>query len=212
MSMNHIGSVLLERRKISRDLHDSTLQPYLGLKWALEAIQTKSAAGRPILEDLTRLVARVDHEILSMRRYVSSLRELTEGQATETAPVELSLVLLQQINRWRELYCLEVLVRTSGPARMVSDFLASAVLNIVNEGLSNIRRHTLASNAKILLFCRVDRIRLVIVNPVVPGATPTSFTPRSIDERVRALGGCCEANSPRGRETRVTVELPRGGS
>lgn len=80
-SMKRDGSILLERRRISRDLHDSTIQPYLGLKWALEAIQTKSAAGRPILDDLTRLVARVDQELLSMRRYVSSLRDPTESRA-----------------------------------------------------------------------------------------------------------------------------------
>ena len=211
-SMKRDGSVLLERRRISRDLHDSTIQPYLGLKWALEAIQTKSAAGRPILDDLTRLVARVDQELLSMRRYVSSLRDPTESRAIEGASVELPLMLFQQVNRWRELYRLEVLVRTSGPARMVSGLLASAVLNIANEGLSNIRRHTLASNARIILFCRIDQIRLVIVNPVAPGAIATPFTPRSIDERARALGGRCEADSVGGRETRVAVELPRGGS
>jgi hypothetical protein len=76
-------------------LHDSTIQPYLGLKWALEAIQTKSAAGRPILDDLTRLVARVDQELLSMRRYVSSLRDPTESRAIEGASVELPLMLFQ---------------------------------------------------------------------------------------------------------------------
>jgi signal transduction histidine kinase len=208
-SMKRDGSVLLERRRISRDLHDSTIQPYLGLKWALEAIQTKSAAGRPILEDLARLVARVDHEILLMRRYVSSLQEPTEGREFERAPVELPLVFLQQVTRWRELYRLEVLVRTTGPGRMVSDLLASTVLNIANEGLSNIRRHTLASNARITLFCGIDQIRIVIVNPVAPGVIPTPFMPRSIDERARALGGRCETNSVGGRETRVAVELPR---
>ena len=202
--MKRDGLVLLERRRISRDLHDGSIQPYLGLKWALEAIQTKAASGHAVTEDLSRLVERVDHEILTMRSYVNSLRE-----APVSRKIELPGALRSQVVRWNDLYNLKVSLRASGAARMVGENLASAVLNIANEGLSNIRRHTVASSARILLSCCVDQIRMVIVNPVAPDAVPRLFKPHSIDERVRTLGGDCRVDYAGWRETRVVVELPR---
>jgi hypothetical protein len=202
--MKRDGLVLLERRRISRDLHDGSIQPYLGLKWALEAIQTKAASGHAVTEDLSRLVERVDHEILTMRSYVNSLRE-----APVSRKIELPGALRSQVARWNDLYNLKVSLRASGAARMVGENLASAVLNIANEGLSNIRRHTVASSARILLSCCVDQIRMVIVNPVAPDAVPRLFKPHSIDERVRTLGGDCRVDYAGWRETRVVVELPR---
>jgi len=202
--MKRDGLVLLERRRISRDLHDGSIQPYLGLKWALEAIQTKAASGHAVTEDLSRLVERVDHEILTMRSYVNSLREVPARRK-----IELPGALRSQVVRWNDLYNLKVSLRASGAARMVGENLASAVLNIANEGLSNIRRHTVASSARILLSCCVDQIRMVIVNPVAPDAVPRLFKPHSIDERVRTLGGDCRVDYAGWRETRVVVELPR---
>jgi signal transduction histidine kinase len=202
--MKRDGLVLLERRRISRDLHDSSIQPYLGLKWALEVIQTKAATGHAVTEDLSRLVERVDHEILAMRSYVNALREVPARRK-----IELPGALRIQLVRWSDLYDLKVFLRATGAIRMVSEHLASAVLNIANEGLSNIRRHTVASRARILLSCGADQIRVVIVNPIAPDAVPTLFKPQSIDERARALGGNCRVDCAGWRETRVVVELPR---
>lgn len=202
--MKRDGSVLLERRKISRDLHDSSIQPYLGLKWALEAIKTKAASGGIVTEDLARLVVRVEHEILSMRSYVNALRE--EPMRRE---IELPRAFRSQVPRWGDLYNLTLRSRTTGTARMVSEPLAGAVLNIANEALSNIRRHTVASNAWISLSCRTDYVRLVIVNPVTAGDRTRRFRPKSIDERARAMGGCCRVDIDTGQQTRVLVELPQ---
>jgi signal transduction histidine kinase len=202
--MKRDGLVLLERRRISRDLHDSSIQPYLGLKWALEAIQAKAATGHAVAEDLSRLVARVDYEILAMRSYVNSLRK-----APAHRMIDLPGALQVQLARLSGLYNLKVSLRATGTVRMVGEHLAGEVLNIANEGLSNIRRHTASSSARILLSCCSDQIRVVIVNPVAPDAARTLFKPLSIDERVRALGGHCRVDCAGSRETCVIVELPR---
>lgn len=198
------GSILLERRRISRDLHDGSIQPYIGLKWALEAIQAKAASGHPVTEDLMRLVARVDHEILFLRTYVDSLRKFPEPQE-----IELPAAFRTALNRWGELYNLSIRSRSTGPVPMVNEPLASSVLSIAHEGLSNIRRHTVASSARIWLFCGADQVRLSIVNPVAPGASLSPFTPQSVDERARALGGYCRVDFIKGRDARVVVQLPR---
>ena len=203
---NPEGPVLRERRKISRDLHDSTLQPYLGLKYALEALRRKSAGGSPITEDLDRLILRVDDEILAMRRYVSRLRAPDPQQE-----IELARAVRAQASRCSDLYGIPVMVTVTGEVR-VNEPIASAVLHLVNEGVSNIRRHTCAASARIQLSWHTDRFRLQIANPVEPGACPKAFMPRSISERARALGGRCQVQIGLGWETRVVVELPRSNS
>lgn len=202
--MKRDDSVLLERRKISRDLHDSSIQPYLGLKWALEAIQNTAATGRDVTEDLARLVERVDHEILLMRRYVNSLRE-----AVPVREIDLRLAVQSQLVRWGDLYDLDIGLTTTGSDRWVSEALASSILNITNEGLSNVRRHTAALDARILLFLCPGQVRVEIVNPVASGSARGRFTPWSIDERARALGGLCRVKLDGKLATRVAVELPR---
>ena len=199
------GSVLRERRKISRDLHDSTLQPYLGLKYALEGLRRKSAGGSTITEDLERLILRVDDEIVAMRRYVSQLR--AESPRRE---IELARAVRAQASRCSDLYGIPVTVTVTvaGEVR-VNEPIASAVLHLVNEGVSNIRRHTCASSAQIQLSWHADRFRLQIANPVEPGTCPKAFMPRSISERAQALGGRCRVQIGLGWETRVVVELPR---
>ena len=206
MATSSERSVLRERRKISRDLHDSTLQPYLGLKWALEALRRKSAGGSPITEDLERLILRVDEEILAMRRYVSQLRKKDARQE-----IDLARAVRAQASRCSDLYDLPVTVIVAGEVR-VDEPIASAVLHLVNEGLSNIRRHTAASSARIQLSWHADRFRLQIANPVEPGTCPKAFMPRSISERAQALGGRCRVQIGLGWETRIVVELPRTGA
>lgn len=208
MASSSERSVLRERRKISRDLHDSTLQPYLGLKWALEALRRKSAGGSPITEDLERLILRVDDEILAMRRYVSRLRAEDSRQK-----IDLARAVRAQASRCSDLYGIPVTVTvTSAGEVRVDEPIASAVLHLVNEGLSNIRRHTAASSARIQLSWHADRFRLQIANPVEPGTCPRAFMPRSISERAQALGGRCRVQIGLGWETRIVVELPRTGA
>ena len=45
-----------QRQKISRDIHDSTIQPYIGIKFGLEALQIKEAAGENISTILSGLL------------------------------------------------------------------------------------------------------------------------------------------------------------
>jgi signal transduction histidine kinase len=82
----------------------------------------------------------------------------------------------------------------------LSERLSVEAFMMVTEGLSNIRRHTEATSAKIGLGCSNGHLRLTIENPGNGSPLPP-FTPRTITERAEALGGC------------ATVEcLPDGGS
>lgn len=63
-----------ERARIGRDLHDSAIQPYIGLKFAIEAVYRRAEPGTPLAIDLERLVAMASEELASMREVISGLR------------------------------------------------------------------------------------------------------------------------------------------
>lgn len=191
-----------ERQKISRDIHDSAIQPYIGLKFALEALARKAAPTDPLAQDIARLVDMAHGEITELRRYVKGLRGQSEpGHAT------LLPALRRQTARFGDLYGIKVDIETSGELR-VGDKLADDAFHMVGEALSNIRRHTTAPVAHINLFCDEQLFRLQIANPCDSGTQTKLFTPRSIAERAYALNGTCRVETSADRDTVVIVEIP----
>src|SRR5678809_1131489 len=70
----HANIIADERQKISRDIHDSAVQPYIGLKLALEALARKVPPDHPLYKDIARLVDMTSMEIAGLRRYVKGLK------------------------------------------------------------------------------------------------------------------------------------------
>jgi signal transduction histidine kinase len=191
-----------ERRKISRDIHDSAIQPYIGLKFALEALARKASPDHVLFHDIKRLIEMTEIEIEELRRYVNGLRRDRRFEY-----VSLENLLRFQASRLGELYGLEVSVEVSGELE-VDEGLADEASHIVGEALSNIRRHTSASAAAIRLSRDTHKLQLEIENECDAGWDQLTFMPESIAERARALGGSCHVKRATGRNTVVVVELP----
>ena len=199
----HAKIVADERQKISRDIHDSAVQPYIGLKLALEALARKVPPDHPLYKDIARLVDMTSMEIAGLRRYVKGLK----GQP-EPARETLGSVLRVNAARFAELYDLKINVEVGDEAE-VSDALADDIAHILGEALSNIRRHTNASFARVKLSCARQKLALEIVNLRDRGvALNVLFRPRSISERALALGGQCKVETGSGRYTVVSIEIP----
>ena len=191
-----------ERQKISRDIHDSAIQPYIGLKFALEALARKAAPTDPLAKDISRLAEMAQGEISELRRYVRGLRGQSEGEAGHAT---LLPALRRQAARYGDLYGIQVDVESTGELRL-GDKVANDVFHIVGEALSNIRRHTTATVAHINLFCDEHHFRLQITNPCEQQTPAKIFTPRSIAERAQGLNGNCQVEI--GQNTTVIVEIP----
>ena len=58
-----------ERLKIALDLHDTAIQPYIGLKMGLSALRNKASADNPLVEDLDKLQDMAAQVIGDLRRY-----------------------------------------------------------------------------------------------------------------------------------------------
>ena len=192
-----------QRRRIARDLHDSVIQPYLGLRLGLGAAERALAAGRTAegAAQVARLAALTDGEIETLRGYVRSLRE----GATTSADGLLGPGLQRFCSRFSEATGIRVEVSTEGEL-VRDDRIAGEVFQMIAEGLSNVRRHTDAGKVEVRIRAEAGRLWLAISNERA-GAPAPPFFPRSIGERAAALGGSARVQPAVGYTT-VHVEIP----
>lgn len=189
-----------ERQKIARDLHDTTIQPYIGLRHALTAMRNDAAADNPLLADLDKLIAMSGEVIVDMRDFARNVRK-NDG----TGEPELMTALRRQARQIREFYGIDIVLRLL-PDVAISDRLAAEVFQIVNEGMSNIRKHTRARVGAVTLSSVNGCLQIDIENEN-PDTFSGEFLPGSIAERAAALGGNVVITHPAG-STRVCVSIP----
>jgi signal transduction histidine kinase len=191
-----------ERARIGRDLHDSAIQPYIGLKFALEAVQRRAGPDNPVAQDLAGLVDMASEEVTAMREVIAGLRG-----APGKGGALLSSAVRRQAQRFGQLFGIRIEVEVEGDMP-VSRRIAGEMFHIVAEGLSNIRRHTRARRAWISLSATDGLLVLNIRNSNdAQAASVPEFTPRSLSERAAALGGAVEVACDRSSTT-VTVRVP----
>jgi signal transduction histidine kinase len=193
-----------ERKKISLDLHDSAIQPYLGLKLALEALRRKVEPSSPLARDLDDLCWMTKESIGELRGYVKVLNQRNAKPA-----VSLADGLRRQIERFRGFYGIEVDVNYLS-AMPLNDQLTAEVLHMIAESLSNIGRHTKSRRVTINLSCQDAHLVTQIIDQGAVGneAVWRRFTPVSLSRRDEYLGGRVEvAHQPNGG-TAVLVTIP----
>ena len=202
-----------ERRRIARDIHDSVIQPYLGLQMGIAALAQKLEAGNTaVLKDVKELLDLTNQELAEMRRYVWGLRTVDERQD----------VLLPAIQRYAIRFSsvtgINVEVKANGKVA-VNDRMAAELFQIVTEGLSNVRRHALCDDARVEVTCSEGTLLLQIKNRRPRGGgnlnfgndnndCQVSFIPYSISERAALLGGETRVSVDENNYTVVSVGIP----
>lgn len=192
-----------ERRQISRDLHDSAIQPYIGLKLGLEALRRRLGKDHQLLSDVDELITIAAAGIGELRQYVGALKTSATKRKTDC----LISAARSEARKFGALYGIEATVAADGDISVTAP-MQHEVIQMIREGLSNIRRHTTATHAAIRLRQKDGKLVLEIINNNDDQAhARCRFSPRSIGERAMELGGRVQAER-RGRRTVVAVELP----
>lgn len=192
-----------ERQRISRDLHDTAIQPYIGLKLGLAALHRKMSSDDPTAGGLAELVEMTDSVIRDLRTYVGGL----QGPGSDQRINVLTSSVETHAKQLGEFYGIAVDVKIATTANM-NERLAAEIFHIVREGLSNIKRHTKSAKARIRMTSLNGDIVLDIENDSPAGDSRSKFTPRSITERAIALGGRVSVNVGKVGCTTVSVVIP----
>ncbi|WP_329241406.1 GAF domain-containing protein [Actinoallomurus sp. NBC_01490] len=187
------------RRRIERDLHDSTQQRLVSLGLEMRCTQ---AAVPPALSDL-RL--RIAHAVAGLEETVAELQELSRGlhpailakgglepalrvlARRSPLPVELDLHLDERLPQRYEV----------------------TVYHVVSEALTNAAKHAFASVVRIALTTDDKAIDLSIRDDGVGGADPAHGSGLiGLTDRVEAVGGTITITSRKGTGTTLHVEIP----
>ena len=79
---------------------------------------------------------------------------------------------------------------------------------MIEEGLSNVRRHSTSGYAKVEIAIKDGHLEMQLRNERLKRLGEPSFIPRSIADRAAALGGRTLVYTDENHDTVVSVEIP----
>lgn len=191
-----------ERRKIGQDIHDSVIQPYIGLQFGLAAVTQKLQHGNSdVRNEIKDLMDLTEAEIKELRKYVGELRR---GESIQSAFLP---SVRKFAAKFSEATGLQVEIHSSDDLP-INDRLAAELFRMIEEGLSNIRRHSSSSFAGVAITRKNSDLILQLINHRRKDLNAVSFIPRSIADRAAALGGKTVVYSNQNNDTIVSVQIP----
>jgi signal transduction histidine kinase len=202
-------SIVEERNRLARELHDSVTQKLFGLTLTAEAAATivdrdpeEAKARLRRLQELTR------EAMEELRTLIFELRPAALEDEGLAAALRKHVAVLQRVHGN------EVDLRVVGDAQTSGEG-DGEVLRIAQEALQNALRHARARHVDVRMEGANGRLVVAVADDGV-GFDPDDASLRarrlgltSMEERARALGGRLTIDSRPGEGTTVRVEVPR---
>ena len=188
-----------ERRRIERDLHDGAQQRLVALSLNLRMAEKRAAEGDPKAAELVRSaseeaglalkelrdLARGIHPAMLTNRGLAAALDDLAGRASVAA--ELVAVPSQRL-----------------PAQV-----ESAAYFLVSECLANVGKHAKATRATVAVTVVGEELEVVVKDDGVGGAELGNGSGlQGLEDRVGALDGCVDIESPAGGGTTVMATIP----
>jgi PAS domain S-box-containing protein len=194
-----------ERRRIARDLHDGVLQD-LSYTTAAIGLILLDAKGTGLEEELQKAIDAIRRAAEGLRGVVNDLRLEEERNRPFSELVESVVQRNRMMARGQEI---GLEVEEGFPATPFGD-AGTEILRVIQETLTNARRHSGARNVRVTLRSEGDEIVAEISDDgkgFGPGTAP-GVGLRSMRERAVALGGKLEIESQVGQGTTVRLRAP----
>jgi signal transduction histidine kinase len=202
------------RFRLTRELHDGTLQFLLGLEMQIEVLRRQRTNLAAELERrLANLQNLVHQEVVNLRGLIENTKPLN------FSPKELPDYLAELVARFRRDTAIAVRLETGEGQITLTPGVCHEIVRIVQEGLSNIRKHSRARNVVITLSeGRAGQYKLSIGDDgegfgFRGRVTHTQLDeshrgPGVIKERVRLIGGELTIDSNPGHGSRLEITIP----
>ena len=181
------------RRRIERDLHDGAQQQLVSLALDLRMLKARlkdpqidelSARLATALAELRELARGIHPAILTDRGLAPAIQSLADRGVV---PIETDVELEE---------------RLAAPIEAAAYFL-------VAEALTNVARYAEASSARVSVRRAGDELIVEVADDGVGGVDPSAGSGiRGLQDRVAAVGGTLEIDSPVGHGTRLRATLP----
>jgi PAS domain S-box-containing protein len=200
-----------ERKRISHELHDDTIQLLIALSRQLDALTSAKDISEDVRQKLEELWNQTDNIVKGVRRLSQDLR-----------PAAIDRLGLLPAIRWlaeeSEKYSgIKTRVNVIGKEHRLPEEAAIALFRIIQEALRNVSKHSNATRAGIIVEFHEKKTRITIADNG-KGFTPpdqVADLPKigklglaGMQERVQLLGGAISMQSEPGKGMTITVEMP----
>lgn len=177
-----------ERLRIARELHDVVAHGMSAVSLQAQVARRAAEAGREVDVDLLRSVERSAQEVMAdVRRLLGVLRVPAAGETSPVPGLDALAELVAECHRLGQ----SVRLTESGVSRALPPALSAAAYRIVQECLTNARRHGGPGTTSLVLDWHEHELWLSVCNPVGagPDAAGSGSGLRGLEERVRMWGG-----------------------
>jgi ABC-type sugar transport system ATPase subunit len=200
-----------ERKALAREIHDQVIQDLLGFNYRLEEIESMDASAA-LQSDVASIRNGIRNVVSELRQICSDLRPPTIDHHGLSAAID-SLA-----HEWAERSNIQVQLEIDPALGRLPETIELSVFRIVQEGLSNIRKHAGARHvrlsvqrtpsASLLLRLEDDGQGLSIPTNLASLSVNKHFGIVGISERVALLGGTMNIESSQGNGMILQVEIP----
>jgi signal transduction histidine kinase len=188
-----------ERRRLERDLHDGAQQRLVAIALAVRMARALVAP------EAGELGTRLDQAADQLTLALSELREFARG-IHPAILTERGLV--PALESLVERSTVPATIESSLDHRLPPAVEATAYF-LVSEALANVGKYAKATRVDIRVVADEDELRVKVADDGIGGADPAMGTGlRGLSDRVAAVDGTLEIDSPAGVGTRLEVRIP----
>ncbi|WP_094602652.1 hypothetical protein SPSIL_041130 [Sporomusa silvacetica DSM 10669] len=203
-------SILTERNRLSREIHDTQGQfpGYAKAQTQAIALLLKQNRLAEALAQLEQLKYAADAAFIDARESITSLKTVAETDFFQS--LQLWLLQFQKISG--------IAVTYTGPEAIPSRWVLAAaevqLLRMIQEALTNARKHSGAGSIEVMFTFDDARVKVTIADngqgfdQQTSQNQPITFGLTILKERATEIAGVCSVESIPGQGTVVTVEVP----
>ncbi|MDR7418725.1 MAG: GAF domain-containing sensor histidine kinase [Armatimonadota bacterium] len=203
-------AILEERDRLGREMHDSLGQSLGLLNLKVKLVEDLVAAGR---------IAEAQEELAQARQTIreayDEVRHAILGLRTSGAREDLEVALRVQVARFREQARLPVTLDVRGVIPPVPALAAVQITRIVQEALTNVRKHAQATTVTVALWVEDGRLCVQVSDDgrgfdvaATTAEAGARFGLETMRERAEGIGGTLDIRSTPGRGTTIALTVP----
>ncbi|GAJ01534.1 unnamed protein product, partial [marine sediment metagenome] len=203
-------AIIEERRRIAREIHDGVAQSlsYLNLK-------TKRVSDLVSSHDIVPAITEISEIREVVQDTYEDIRESIDQLSTETRSLPLTTALRNYFREFSTNNNIQVQFNVPKAFTKLSPIAELQLLRIIQEALTNVRRHALASAVEVKLENTSESVKMTVRDNGqgfnlldLEKAPPGYHGLNIIKERAEGLGGSMNISTAPGEGTELRVSLP----
>jgi len=212
LAVGQQATLLQERTRIARDMHDGVVKTLHGIALSAEALGRSSGMPEEFRGKLTAFAGAAAFGVKQAREALVELRVDQDDRP-------FAVVVEDVVQRWGERTRHEVVVKVDQVADIHGDGRAEA-LACLREALDNVAEHAVANDVMVSIEADGSQVTLVVRDDgkgfdqkrLGTAVRQGHFGVQGMQERMNSVGGECRIDPTSGRGTTVRIVIPQPDS